>query len=106
MDNHMDKFFIMAEGMKRRFPKGEEPYQMATRLLEECGEVAAEVSHWEDSGVKRQKRGEPKKEYLANEIRQAILCLYRIAAYYSVEVELEESINRSLQRLKDEGLID
>ena len=102
----MDKLYKIAKGLKKRFPEGEEPYQMATRLLEECGEVAAEVSLWENSGVKRQKRGEPNKEYLANEIKQAIVCLLRIAVYYAVEDELEESINQSIQKLKNEGLID
>lgn len=101
----MEKFYMIAEGLKKRFPEGEEPYQMVTRLLEECGEVAAEVNHWEDSGVKRQKRGEPSKENLANELKQAIVALFRIAIYYSVEVELEESVNHSLEKLKREGLI-
>ena len=102
----MDKFYQIAKGLTKRFPEGEEPYQMATRLLEECGEVAAEINHWEDSGVKRQKRGEPSKEKLATELQQAIVALFRIAVYYSVENELNESVNRSLERLKNEGLID
>jgi len=79
---------------------------MATRLLEECGEVAKEINHWEGTGIKRQKYGEPSKENLANEIRQAIAELFKIAVYYSVEVELEESINQSLLRAQSEGLID
>ena len=102
----MDKFYQIAKGLTKRFPEGEEPFQMATRLLEECGEVAAEINHWEDSGVKRQKRGEPSKEKLAKELQQAIVALFRIAVYYSVENELDESVNRSLERLKSEGLID
>ena len=32
--------------------------------------------------------------------------LCKIAVYYSVEKELEESIERSLRRSRDEGLID
>lgn len=79
---------------------------MATRLLEECGEVAAEINLWEDSGIKRQKRGEPKKENLANELRQAITELFKIARYYHVEKELVEAVKRSLQRSREEGLIE
>lgn len=79
---------------------------MVTRLLEECGEVAAEVNLWEDSGLKRQKHGEPKKENLANELRQAMVELFKIADYYHVEQELEVSIQASLQRSKEEGLIE
>ncbi len=79
---------------------------MATRLLEECGEVASEINLWEASGVKRQKHGDPKKENIANEIRQAMVGLAQIAVYYHIEDELEQSIEKSIERSKSEGLID
>lgn len=79
---------------------------MATRLLEECGEIASEINLWEASGIKRQKRGDPKKEDIANEIRQAMVELVKIARYYHVEDELEASIQTSLERSKEEGLIE
>lgn len=94
----MERFYKMAEASNKCFPNGVEPYQMATRLLEECGEVAAEINLWEDSGLKRQKHGAPKKENIANEIRQAMVELVKIAKYYHVEQELEESIEESLKR--------
>jgi len=81
----MERFYKMVEASNKKFPRGVEPYQMATRLLEECGEVAAEINLWEDSGLKRQKHGEPKKEDLANELRQAMLELFKIAHYYHVD---------------------
>lgn len=43
-------------------------------------------------GVKRQKHGELKRESIANEIRQAMVELVKIARYYHVEDELETSI--------------
>jgi hypothetical protein len=102
----MERFYKMVEASNKRFPKGVEPYQIATRLLEECGEVAAEINLWEDSGIKRKKHGDPKKENIAGEIRQAIVELFKIANYYGVEDELEQSIEDSLKRSKEEGLID
>lgn len=102
----MDRFYKMVEASNRRFPKGVEPYQMATRLLEECGEIAAEINLWEDSGIKRLKHGEPKKEDIANEIRQSIVELFKIAKYYGVEKELEQSIEDSISISRGEGLID
>ena len=101
----MEQFYKMVEASNKRFPEGVQPFQMATRLLEECGEIAAEINHWENSGLKRLKRGEPKKEQLANELRQAITELFKIAVYYSVEKELDESIKLALQRSVNEGLI-
>ena len=102
----MQRFYKMVEASNNRFPEGVEPYQMATRLLEECGEIAAEINLWEDSGIKRQKHGNPKKEDIANEIRQAMVELVKIAQYYHVEEELNASIQASLARSKAEGLID
>lgn len=102
----MERFYKMVEASNKRFPKGVEPFQMVTRLLEECGEIAAEVNLWEDSGVKRQKHGDPKKENIANEIRQAMVELVKIARYYHVEEELESAIQKSLAQSKLEGLID
>lgn len=102
----MERFFKLVEASNKKFPRGVEPYQMVTRLLEECGEVASEVNLWEDSGIKRQKHGEPKKEDLANELRQAITELFKIAQYYHVEKELEDSINASLERSRAQGLIE
>ena len=64
----MQRFYKMVKASNRRFPEGVAPYQMATRLLEECGEVASEINLWESSGIKRQKHGEPKKKNIAGEI--------------------------------------
>ncbi len=102
----MERFYKMVEAANKRFPDGVNPYQMATRLLEECGEIASEINLWEDSGVKRQKHGDPKKEDIANEIRQAMVGLAQIAVYYHVEDELEQSIAKSIERSRSEGLID
>ncbi len=101
----MEKLYGMARGYFARFPKGVEPFQMVARLLEECGEVASEVNLFENSGIKRQKHGEPRKEDLAAEIKQAMAALAQIAVYYHVEAELEASIDRSLARMREEGLI-
>lgn len=102
----MDRLYRMAEGYYKRFPEGVEPFQMVTRLLEECGEVASEVNHFEGSGIKRLKHGEPSKAALAGEIKQAMTALAQIAVYYSVQKEIEESIESSLKRMRDEGLIE
>lgn len=102
----MERFYKMVEASNKRFPEGVKPFQMATRLLEECGEIASEINLWENSGIKRQKHGDPKKENIANEIRQAMVELVKIARYYHVEGELETSIQISLERSREEGLID
>ena len=92
----------MAKGHTVRFPNGNEPFQIVTRILEECGEVASEVNHFERSGIKTQKHGEPSREHMADEIKQAINALVQLAQYYGIERELEQSIERSLERVRTE----
>lgn len=102
----MERLYKMVEASNKRFPDGVQPFQMATRLLEECGEIASEINLWENSGIKRQKHGDPRKEDIANEIRQAMVELAKIAVYYHVEEEVEQSIKCSLAQSRAEGLID
>lgn len=101
----MNRLFSLAKGYMKRFPEGTEPFQMCTRLLEECGEVAKEVNHFEGSGIKKQKYGEPSREALAAEIKQSLASLIQIAVYYSIEEELERSIEDSMKRMREEGCI-
>lgn len=72
--------------------------------MEFC-EVASEVNHFEKSGIKTLKHGEPCKEHMADEIKQAINALIQLAQYYNVENELEISIERSLDKMRKENLI-
>jgi NTP pyrophosphatase (non-canonical NTP hydrolase) len=99
------KLPIVSKGMQRRFPDGFEPFQIMTRLLEECGELAQEVNHFEGSGIKRQKYGEPDKTHLAHELMQVLRCAYEIAIYYGIEPELDVELEQAYQRLKAEGHI-
>ena len=101
----MEKLYLLAKGYSARFPNGNEPYQIVTRILEECGEVASEVNHFEKSGIKALKHGEPHKQHMADEIKQAINALIQLAQYYNVENEIEISIDSSLEKMRNEGLI-
>jgi len=102
----MQELLTIARGYAKRFPEGFEPYQIVAQVLEECGEVAQQVAHFEGSGVKRAKYGELNKEKLAGEIKQALGALMRLVVYYGVENELEHSIGETLMKMKEEGLID
>ncbi len=101
----MERLYRLVQGYSKRFPNGVEPFQMVTRLLEECGEVASEVNHFENNGIKVQKYGEPSKDALAGEIKQAMVALMQITVYYSLQDELDKSIDASLKRMLDENLI-
>jgi NTP pyrophosphatase (non-canonical NTP hydrolase) len=102
----LDKLMLITEGLNRRFPDGNHPFQIATRLLEECGELAKEINHFEGQGVKRDKYGEPDKARLAKEVQDVIRAALQVALHYQIENELNASIQQSYQRMVDEGLIE
>ena len=101
----LEKLLTMAQGMNNRFPNGNKPYEIMTRLLEECGEIASEVNHLENSGTKVLRHGEASKEDLAGEIKDALNALMQLTIYYNVEKEVEQSVEKSIQRLTAEGHI-
>ena len=101
----MERLYQLAKGLNARYPSGDEPFQIVSRLLEECGEVASEVNHLENTGIKQAKHGEPDKRKLAGEIRQSLTALLQLAMVYSIEEELEQSIKTALDKMKGEGWI-
>jgi len=101
----IEGLFTIARGFRHRFPEGNHPYQIMTRLLEESGELAQQVSHFENSGVKRQKYGEPDPHKLAKEIMDVLGAAAQAAIYYGVEQEVESLLDERYQRLKSEGHI-
>jgi NTP pyrophosphatase (non-canonical NTP hydrolase) len=102
----MQQLMAVSAGLARRFPDNNGPFEIMTRLLEECGELAEQVNHFEGTGVKREKHGEPDKAKLAKEVQDVLRCALQIAQYYGIEQELEVSIENSYQRLKAEGFIE
>jgi len=95
----------LAEGMNKRFPEGNYSYQIVTRLLEECGEVAKEVNRFENSGTKVLRHGQGSKEDLASEIKDVMNALMQLALYYDVVNEVEEAVKKSINQLTEEGYI-
>ena len=102
----MEKLYLMAKGHTLRFPSGNDPFRICTRILEECGEVAQQVNQLEKTGAKESKGYLGSKQELANEIRQSVMCLLQLAQYYACEAEVEEAIEISLRRLREDGVIE
>ena len=101
----LNELIVIAEGQNDRFPDGNDPFKIMTRLLEEAGELAQKVNHFEGTGVKRLKYGEPDRVALAKEVRDVLLCALQAAIYYGVVPELEGHLHTTFERLKEEGHI-
>ena len=78
MPNLFAQLSAINRALYRRFPEGNQPYQIMTRLLEEAGELAKEVNHFEGSGIKAQKYGPPSREDFAKEIKHSCSWRYKL----------------------------
>lgn len=85
--------------------QGQDPFRIITRLAEECGELAKEVNHFEDTGRKREKHGPPSRESLAQEVQDVLRCALQVASYYGAEQELAASVETTHAKLVAEGRI-
>ncbi len=94
----MYRLYTINDHLRQLFPDGENPFQMVARLAEECGELAAQVNHFENAGVKRQKHGKPDRAKLAKEVQDVLRCALQIAAYYHLEAELDAAIELRYQQ--------
>jgi NTP pyrophosphatase (non-canonical NTP hydrolase) len=101
---NLEKLPALAEALHIRFG-GREPFQIVTRLLEECGELAQEVNHFEGGVTKLQKHGEPSKDKFAKEIMDVLRMVFQIVSYYELEAELDDVLEATYQRCLREGLI-
>jgi NTP pyrophosphatase (non-canonical NTP hydrolase) len=101
-----DTVTAINHGFVRKFPTGNEPYQIMTRLLEEAGELAQQVNHFENSGIKRDKHGEPDRAKLAQEAKGVLLTLFQIVAYYELEQELQASLEHTQRQLRRDGFLE
>jgi 8-oxo-dGTP diphosphatase len=100
-----DELGAVVLGLRRKFPQGDDPFQVMTCLLEESGELAQQVNHFEGTGVKREKYGQPDRAKLANEVKGVLINALRVARHYGIEGELRASIAGSYSRLAAEGYL-
>ena len=103
--DYFTKLNQIVDGLNERFPNGNAPFQIVARLCEEAGEVAKAVNHFERTGIKAQKYGEPDKIALAKEVQDLMCAALSIAHYYGIEAELAHSIDVRHLRLINEGHI-
>ena len=101
----IDKVVLVSLALERRFPDGDDPFQMVTRLAEEAGELAAEVQHWEGTGIKREKHGPPDRDRTAKEVLDVLVAAVTIARRYDVLDALDRRLDEVIERAVSEGLL-
>jgi NTP pyrophosphatase (non-canonical NTP hydrolase) len=102
----MDLLYKITIGYNKKYPSGNDPFKIATRLLEECGELAKEVNHFEKTGVKIEKYGLPNRKNFAKEMLDVLKSVLALTVYYGLNEELEELILTTMTKLKEDSYID
>ncbi|MEZ4619381.1 MAG: MazG-like family protein [Caldilineaceae bacterium] len=102
----IDKLYKICEALDKKFPGGNDPFFIVTRLAEECGEVATEVMHSERRGVKVARYGEPDPAKFAKELQDVMRAVLGLAAYYNLQEALAASVDESYRRVVTEGLVE
>ena len=107
MVDRLNVLYEVADLYKARFPNGNAPFQILSRLLEELGEIAAEVNHLERVGAKVAKRGDPQPTKLAFEMVDLLHNALALARHYQIENTIDqaaEQTRRELQQNASQGL--
>ena len=104
-DDYFERLLRNVAGLNAKFPNGDEPFQMMTRVCEEAGELAKTVNHVEGTGIKVEKYGPPDRAHLAEEIHHLLRAALGMAIHYGVVEDVKRSIDRSNARLRSDGYL-
>lgn len=99
------KLIDIVRGYLKKYPEGNTSFQIATRLAEETGEVASDVTHMEGGKAKLAKLGKPDRNHLALELQHVMQATLTLVEHYGLWKELENSINATHKTLTKEGFI-
>lgn len=95
----------ISEGLDRKFPGGNDPFRILARLMEESGELAQEVHHFE--GLKGHHRQDPPdKDHLAKECMDILTAVLHVANVYDADAALLARIDAHYDRVVSEGLVE
>jgi len=85
-----------------KFPKGNEPFQIISRLCEEAGELAQATNHREGVGAKLERHGLPEKDKIAGEAIDTIQNVLALLIYYNILDEFNRKIDGILDWMDKE----
>jgi NTP pyrophosphatase (non-canonical NTP hydrolase) len=99
------KLLDVVHGFLKKYPESNQPFEITTRLAEETGEVASQVIHQQKGKAKLKKHGQPNRKHLALEIQHVMQAALTLVKHYNLWEELEESIDKTREKLRQEGFI-
>ena len=93
MTDRFESMLHISNARRARWPDGDDPFRIVTRLAEEAGELASVVNHLERTGVKIEKHGEPDRSRIAAEALDVMLAALHLVQHYDGLDELDRQID-------------
>ena len=100
MADRLNVLYEVTDLYNARFPDGNDPFRILSRLSEELGEIAAEVNHLERTGAKVVKRGIPEPKKLGYEIVDLLHNALALARYYEIESVVDQAVEETREDLR------
>ncbi len=102
----MEMLMKIADAQTKRFPAGENPYKNVCRILEEAGEVAWEINHYERKGISVEKGSFQDKENLVLEAFQLCEVTCQLLQYFDLTQTFKDFIEGTYNKYIDDGYIN
>jgi len=99
-----DSLVDIAKGRRKKFPQGNNPHIILARLLEEAGELAQTVNHYE--GISSKDRTKAEKTDIAKESVDVIQNVLALLIQYNLLEEFDHEVESSKQKLKEDGFLE
>lgn len=101
----LSKISLVAQAQTKRFPNGDEPFKIVSRLLEESGEVSWELNHYERKNISFMRNCRDNKENLVTETYQVMIALNQLLQYYDLSDLFTRKIEEVYREYQDKGYI-
>lgn len=101
----LSKISLVAQAQTKRFPNGDEPFKIVSRLLEESGEVSWELNHYERKNISLMRNCRDNKENLVTETYQVMIALNQLLQYYDLSDLFARKIEEVYKEYQDKGYI-
>jgi NTP pyrophosphatase (non-canonical NTP hydrolase) len=101
----IEKVFTVAKAQSNRFPEGDYPFNIVSRLLEEGGEVAWELNHYARKGISIDRFNPDGKRELVYETYQVMIALCQLMQYFNLEDDLKKRMDEVHQEYLNKGYL-
>lgn len=102
----LSKISLVAQAQSKRFPNGDEPFKIMSRLLEECGEVSWELNHYERMNISVERNCKNNKENIVAEAYQVVMVLSQLLQYFDLSDDFINRIEMVYKEYQDKGYIN